>query len=328
MYRILCMFMLALVVSILAVAQTAAPPAMSQEEREQMAARMAKLNAMPDTRGTGAFPAMKEVDAGLPDHVVYRPIDLSKVKKGKLGIFAWGNGGCSPDGASQRQYLLEVASHGYVVIAPGKILSGPGAPPRQQPSPGQPRQAQTTTEQVNAGIDWALAENARPGSAYYKRIDSAKIAVSGFSCGGLQALQLAGNPRVKAVVIHNSGVFPENNPMPVGGGTTVNKSILKTLHTPVIYIMGGPKDMAYANGMDDFKRIDHVPAIILNDDSGHGGAFNEPNGGAAAQVAVKWLEWQLRGDSKAKKVFVGKDCGVCADKRWTVERKNFPGGAQ
>lgn len=30
-----------------------------------------------------------------------------------------------------------------------------------------------------------------------------------------------------------------------------------------------------------------------------GGTYHEPNGGAAAQVAVDWLNWQLRGDAKA-----------------------------
>jgi len=63
----------------------------------------------------------------------------------------------------------------------------------------------------------------------------------------------------------------------------VNKlpdNVLQTLHTPVIYIQGGPTDIAYANGMDDFKRIGHVPVAIANLPVGHGGTFLEPNGGA------------------------------------------------
>jgi hypothetical protein len=44
----------------------------------------------------------------------------------KLGVVAWGNGGCSADGASAGFPLLELASHGYLVIASGHILSGPG----------------------------------------------------------------------------------------------------------------------------------------------------------------------------------------------------------
>lgn len=328
MYRLFGVTMLALVAGSPAVAQNApptqfVPPAQSQADRDREAAIMAAYNKMPDTQGTGAYPAMKEEDPGLPDHVVYRPIDLSKFGKGQLGIVAWGNGGCSKDGASTRFHLAELASHGYIVIAPGKIYTGPGAAPLPPPPPGPPKMiVQTTTEQVKAGYEWALAENARVGSPYYGKIDPNKLAVSGFSCGGIQALELAGDPRVKAVVIHDSGVFPDG--MKILDGIKATKETLKTLHTPVIYIMGGPRDIAYANGTDDFKRINHVPAMIVNEDTGHGGTFLEPNGGPAAQVAVNWLEWQLRGDPKAKAYFIGKDCGLCTDKRWTMESKNFP----
>jgi hypothetical protein len=331
MYRTIGTAIFALALSGPALAQNAAPtqfvpPVQSQAERDREMAAMVAYNKMPDTQGTGAYPAMKEEDPGLPDHVVYRPIDLAKFGKGQLGIVAWGNGGCSKDGASMRFSLAEIASHGYVVIAPGKIYSGPGAAPMPPRAPDAQMVVQTTTEQVKAGYEWALAENARPGSPYYGKIDSAKLAVSGSSCGGIQAVELAGDPRVKAVVIHNSGIFPGGSKTLTGISAT--KATLATLHTPVIYIMGGPKDIAYGNATDDFKRIGHVPMMMVNEDTGHGGTFLQPNGGPAAQVTVQWLEWQLRGDPQAEKYFVGKDCGICRDTRWTVERKNFPGGAQ
>ena len=50
-------------------------------------------------------------------------------------------------------------------------------------------------------IDWAIAENERPGSAYYGRLDPHEVAVMGQSCGGLQATAVAGDPRIKTVVI-------------------------------------------------------------------------------------------------------------------------------
>ena len=84
-------------------------------------------NNSPDTPGTGAYPAMKEEIPELPRHVVYRPADLAAMGSQKLGVVAWGNGGCSDDAASARFHLLELASHGYLVIASGRILSGPGA---------------------------------------------------------------------------------------------------------------------------------------------------------------------------------------------------------
>ena len=293
--------------------------------------------AGPDTPGTGPYPAMKEADASLPDHVVYRPANIGAMGKQKLGVVAWGNGGCSDDAASTRFHLLELASHGYLVIASGKILSGPGAPPRPAPAaapnaapPGPPPAGQprvlpppkTTAAQLTQAIDWALKENGRSGSPYQGRIDPKAIAVSGFSCGGVQAIATAKDPRVATAVFQNTGLFDAGgNTMP---GMDVPKEALKDIHTPVIYILGGEKDIAYKNGMDDFQRINHVPVATANIDKGHGGTYFEPNGGAAAQVAVAWLQWQLRGDAKAKAMFVGKDCGLCKDPQWKLEKKKIP----
>src|SRR5690242_2750932 len=33
--------------------------------------------------------------------------------------------------------------------------------------------------------------------------------------------------------------------------------------------------------------------------------------GKAAAAVVAWLDWQLRGDRKAARMFVGKDCELC-----------------
>jgi hypothetical protein len=311
-------------VTTLAAAQQPAPP----QPDPAALARQAELNKRPDTPGTGRFAAMKEEVASLPRHVVYRPKDLAALGTTKLGVVAWGNGGCSDDAASSRFHLLEIASHGYLVIASGRILSGPGAPPREpRPAAGAAPQGQlppprTQVSDLTDAVDWALAENTRTGSPYFGRIDPALIAYSGWSCGGVQALQVAKDPRVKTLVIHNSGVL--NNGPTNMTGTSVGKEVLQTLHTPVIYIEGGPKDIAYENGMDDFKRITHVPVAMANLQVGHGGTFNEPNGGAAASVAVSWLNWQLRGDAQSAKRFVGEDCGLCKDTQWSLERKQFP----
>lgn len=311
------------------IAQNAPPPNMpafppqTPEEKAKSDADQAAYAKAPDTEGTGAFPALKEEDPGLPDHVVYRPKDLSKVAAGQLGVVAWGNGACAADGASSRLHLAEIASHGYVVVAPGGIHSGPGSTP-MPPSPAGATgfQLQTTSADVKAGLDWALAENTRLGSPYFGKIDPDKVAVSGFSCGGIQAIALASDPRVKAVVIDNSGTFPDDANFL--SALNVTKATLKTFHTPVLYILGGPKDIAFNNGMDDVQRIDHVPVMVAYNSAGHGGDFLRPNGGPSAKVAVEWLEWQLRGDKTAGAYFVGADCGICTDPGWTVQRKNFP----
>jgi hypothetical protein len=166
-----------------------------------------------------------------------------------------------------------------------------------------------------------LAENLRSGSPYFGRINPKWVAVSGWSCGGLQALEVAADPRVSTVLIHSSGIFPPGaNPIP---GMTITKAALQKLHTPIIYILGGPTDIAYANGMDDFKAINSVPVFVANLDVGHGGTFMQPNGGYEASVAVSWLDWQLKGDPIAAQRFVGANCGLCKDPIWKVESKNI-----
>lgn len=300
-----------------------APPAPDPAAQAEMERQRAEQNAMPDMPGTGPFAAIKEADPSLPDQVVYRPADLSMLGDVKLGIYAFGNGACSDDGASARLHLLEIASHGYLAIAPGRIYNGPGA--EERPADAAPRNPATDSptqpEQLREAIDWALAENTREGSPYYGMIDPSVIAVSGFSCGGVQALMNAKDPRVATAVIMNSGMF--NDGVTRMGGMEGTKEILDDLHFPTLYVLGGPTDIAYANGMDDYARISHVPVAVANIDKGHGGTYWEPNGGAAAAVVVDWLDWRLRGDEEAGRTFVGADCGLCADPAWTYESKGL-----
>lgn len=282
----------------------------------------AQQNDVPDTPGTGQYPALKEIDPGLPDQVVYRPADLAAIETAGLGIYAFGNGGCSDDAASSRLHLLEVASHGYLVIAPGGIYSGPGSTERPDQADVDPVTDQPTRpEQLTAAIDWALAENERADSPYFGLIDPDAIAVSGFSCGGIQALVVAADPRIDTAVIMNSGLFVED-PTEMAG-MVVNKSLLNDLHYPTLYVLGGPTDIAYENGMDDFAQINHVPVAVANIDRGHGGTYSDPNGGAAARLVVDWLDWQLRSDQIAGSRFAGPDCGLCNDSEWSYQTSGF-----
>lgn len=312
-----------------ALAQVAPQPPRDTDMAARMAAMRAEEAKRPDTPGTGSHPALKTVEASLPDHVIYRPRDLASLGDRKLGVVLWGNGGCAADGASARFHLLELASHGYLVIAPGKVLSGPGAvarpadAPSRGPDPvtGRLPQIATTWQDVTKGLDWALAENARADSPYRNRIDPAQIAVAGHSCGGLQAIQAGADQRVATVIVHNSGVFTDGtNPIE---GMSIDKSMLKALHTPVLYVLGGKGDVAWPNGTDDYARIDHVPAVLIDGDVGHGGTFREANGGDVARFSVAWLNWQLRGDRTAAAMFSGADCGLCADPKWRIERKGL-----
>lgn len=270
--------------------------------------------------GSGPYTAIFEEDAGLPDHVVYRPEHMEAVKAGELGLYVFGNGGCSTDGTSSRNHLLEIASQGYLVVAPGTIPSAhPKTEGETQAGNGRLR-APTAPEALTEAIDWAVRENDRQGSPYYHRLAPGKIAASGWSCGGLQAIAIAKDPRISTFVIMNSGVFNGANPI---AGLNVDKSMLADLHGSVIYVMGGPEDIAYANGRDDYSRISQIPAAYVDIPVGHGGTYMAPNGGIGAEIVTAWLDWRLKGDPTAAARFSGEACGYCTDKRIVYEHKNF-----
>jgi dienelactone hydrolase len=257
---------------------------------------------------------------------VYRPANLQALGATRLGVYVFGNGACVDDGASSRLHLLEVASHGYLAIAPGRIRTGPGATGARPPAPSsQPAQlnVRSSYKDLLTAIDWALAQNADPASPYYQRIDPAAIAASGYSCGGAQAMRVAADPRVKTLVMMNSGLFNDGESAAIPE-MDVRKAALQALHSPVLYVIGGDTDVAYANSRDDFRRINHVPVVLANLlGAGHGGTYWEPNGGKAAAVVVAWLNWQLRGDANAARRFKGADCGLCRDRAWSVESKGL-----
>ena len=79
----------ALVALIVVTAAAQPPPAPDRATAERQAA----INKLPDSPGTGRFPARKEQVGSLPNHVVYRPADLAALGGTKLGVVAWGNGG-------------------------------------------------------------------------------------------------------------------------------------------------------------------------------------------------------------------------------------------
>ena len=268
--------------------------------------------------GSGPYPAIYETDAGLPTHTVYRAKDLGAVK-GTLPILAWGNGACANNGLAHRNFLLEIASHGFLAIAIG--------PPVVSPAPG-PRPAgagpATKSSQLVDAMNWAIAENGRKGSPYYKKLDTSRIAVMGMSCGGIQTYAVATDPRIRMLGIWNSGILKA--PTRPGGPQMedVRKEELEKLRTPIFFVMGDKTDIAFENGLDDFTRITKVPAIhMYRDGVGHGGTYGQPNGGEFGKVGVALLQWQLKGHKKAGKMFLGAQCGLCEAPGWHVSKKGF-----
>jgi hypothetical protein len=288
------------------------------------------------TTGSGPYKAVMEMDAGLPDHTVYRPEDLSALNGATLPLVVWGNGACVNAGNSFSNFLTDISSYGFVAIALGPIVERNTAGPAAAPAPQQPIQQPTDTTQLPRNlppaathpsqmidaIKWATTENDRADSKYYKHLNVGKIAVLGQSCGGVQAIEVAADSRITTAMVWNSGLFAQ--PSNMGGGKTLGKRDLESIHVPMAYISGDSTDIAFNNANADFEYIKSIPVFRAWERGvGHGGTYNQPNGGEFAGIAVAWLNWQLKGDQKAALMFRGADCGLCVSPRWVVQTKNF-----
>src|SRR5262245_13250117 len=71
--------------------------------------------------GTGPFKAIMAEDPSLPDHTLYFPAQIRPA--GKLPVITWGNGACLNAGNRFRDFLTEIASHGFLVISGGPIAN-------------------------------------------------------------------------------------------------------------------------------------------------------------------------------------------------------------
>ena len=261
--------------------------------------------------GMGAYKAIMREEPTLPEHTIFVPQDLSAFGPAKLlPVLVWGNGACANSPFEHMNFLNEIASNGFIVLATGDIpmvdewYKGP----------------MSRAEQQIESIDWIIAQNANPKSPYYQKIDTKAICVAGMSCGGLQTLFNCADPRIKTLMICNSGLFNEQNAaQAVGGMPMPKKEKLNDIHTPIMYMLGGKEDIAYGNGMDDFKRIQHVPCCAINFPVGHGGTYRQPHGGEFTIPALAWLQWQLQGNKEAAKMFIGKKPQLLQRKDWTLE---------
>jgi hypothetical protein len=247
-------------------------------------------------------------DPGIVDGTIIRPAELKTEEK--YPIFAFGENGCIQNSLEAQNFLGEVASQGYFVIADGHP---DGA---YMPRSNNGGDTVSQGKPLIAYIDWIIAENDKPCSAYYQSIDTTKIATSGTSCGGLMATGTSGDPRLTTYTLNSSGLFSKDD------------SIYKKVHTPVLYVLGSSSDVAYANGKQDYDALSAlgIPIMLFSSKSlGHGGDFMSPGGGTFGKLNLSWLNWHLKDDQTVtgKGYFVGDGCTLCKDSGWEVASKNI-----
>lgn len=283
---------------------------------ERFARYAAWQSAQPDQPGSGPYPAIRGIDPALPSHTFYRPANLVPFKNRKLPVLLWANGGCGDDSAFSRPFLTEVASQGYLVIALGAMKSGPGGEGVMRDATS-PEGAPTSTRDLLTALDWVSGLPASQ-DGWKEYVDTANVAAAGYSCGSSLAMDVARDKRLRTAIALNGGVF--RNKLP---GLTMSMSDLSQMHTPLLYVLGGPTDVAHHSAMTNFAHLDHVPVVLISREVGHSGTYWAPNGGSFAEVTVAWLDWHLKGCQAMREMFVGGSCRLCTDPNWMVKSKGF-----
>src|SRR5690625_5677355 len=130
--------------------------------------------------GTGPYSALMLAEASLPTHTVFRPQDVSQFgASSPLWLFVWRIGAFFDSPWEHINFLNEIASHGFLVIATGIFPE----------AEGEPITARSSASKLVDAMDWAMAQNDNQDSPYFQKVAVQRIAASGMSCGGLQALE-------------------------------------------------------------------------------------------------------------------------------------------
>ena len=108
-----------------------------------------------------------------------------------LPVMLWGNGQCWGDGLAYKDFLLQTASHGILIIANGWIKE----------IPGRGKLVRDTTKNMTYftdAIEW-IQRNAGKRGSKYETVDATMLGASGHSCGGLQTIEMRSDKRAKTL---------------------------------------------------------------------------------------------------------------------------------
>jgi hypothetical protein len=200
----------------------------------------------------------------------------------KFPLITWGNGTCAmPEGYGP--LLRNVASHGYIVVAPNSRYVAGG-------------------EEQLRGVDFMLAENDKPSSKYYQKVDTTKIGAMGHSQGASATAAAAADPRISVVILWNGGASASKPYLAVSGDRDIGLTV------------DGMRTAADAASVPAAWLFYHqVPTDIAGAPTGglagHLTLMMEPE--RVMEPAVAWWDMMLKGKEEAKPMFVGSGCTLC-----------------
>jgi len=217
-------------------------------------------------------------------YTMFRPTTFREGTK--YPVVTWGNGTCAQP-LLYSEILEHLASHGIVVIATNSTSVGSGM-------------------EMQKGIDFVLAENARAESPMFGKIDVESLGASGHSQGSGAAVTVGGNARIKVTV-------------PIQGAST---SGVRALTGPTFLISGEDDTLATPSSIESAFGAATKPAVYgmaVGQDHLMPGRMPEPILGAL----TTWFAIHLLKDDTARPLFYGTTCGLCSDATWEVQRKNL-----
>ncbi|HET6283171.1 MAG TPA: alpha/beta hydrolase [Polyangia bacterium] len=247
--------------------------------------------AVADFAARGPFATTRLAEG--PQCTTFRPDPLGE---GGLRhpVIVWGNGTYS-NPTIYAAVLTHWASHGFIAIAADTSNAGTG-------------------QEMQACVDFVLAENGKSGSVYQDKVDAAHVGASGHSQGGGGSIMLGTDARVTATA--------PLEPYVLGLGHQPSSQSMQ--HGPMFLMSGGSDTIAppVQNQQPVFDNA-NVPVFwgtlagadhVVSGIGGIGG-FRGP--------ATAWFRYHLMGDSSARAQFYGSPCALCTDAMWTVQRKNI-----
>lgn len=227
-----------------------------------------------------------------PSCTVYRPRTLGENDR-RHPIIIWGNGtGASPSGYAG--LLDHWASHGFVVAAANTSNAGSG-------------------QEMLACLDYLVQQNGRSTGTYASKLNVNRVGSSGHSQGGGGSIMAGQDNRITVTAPFQPYVL----------GLGHNTSSQRNQNGPMFLMTGSSDTLAgpTLNGRPVFRNA-NVP-VFWGNLRGAGHFVPAGNGGDYRGPSTAWYRFHLMGDSNAESLFYGRNCGLCSDRNWEVQRKDI-----